>query len=202
MKSPFLIKTAAALFLASCLLAPCAVASESEGEGQSGQYYEPYGRNSQTSGFYLRFGYLQDSLIEQFAYKWMASLGYDFGISRNFSIGIELQPAYRNIEGLGLKMYPVRGWINAKLGFELPFLRFLSLYVGGGAGGQAVYSTLNIQGETDSDFQANFGYLGLGGIRFRLGSITFVAEYQFSKISVPEVDPDSWQQHVLFGIQF
>lgn len=158
------------------------------------------------SGFFLKFGWMISPDAGGFSYAWLPGLGFDIGLHRNFSLGIELQPAYRNYSEIDFSTIPLMGFVNVRGGISLGRLwhrlSFANLLAGFGAGLEASYSSLKLEGETLTDFDTKFAYHFLFGIEFDLKVLALIVEYQMTQISDPAVDPDFWQHYFLFGFRF
>jgi hypothetical protein len=138
--------------------------------------------------------------------SWLSSFGYDFGLSRNFSLGIELQPSYRSYPDIDLTILPIMGFVNGKIGENagrlIPFMRFLNAVAGIGFGLQGTYAKTTFEGQTYTNFKTLFAFhLMLGG-EIDLKSLRLLLDYQLTRISDPNVDPNSWRHYILFGIRF
>jgi opacity protein-like surface antigen len=175
----------------------------------SGQVVEEYDYESGNlfSGFFIRFGWLAKPKTGGLGDSWTADLGYDFGLSRNFAFGLEIQPAFRShsmdipgVASIDIFMVPVMGFANIKGG--LTVFRHFSPFLGGGIGTEASYTSTKAGTKTFNDFQANLAYHALAGVEVRLSGINLIAEGQLTRVSDPAVDPDSWRYFLLFGFRF
>lgn len=151
------------------------------------------------SGFSLKFGWMNSPDAGGFSYAWLSAIGFDLGLHRNFSLGLEIQPAYRNYSEIDLSIIPLMGFMNAKAGLKL---LFANLFVGGGVGLEATYSSLKFEGETLTDFDTKLAYHVIAGLEFDLRAVTLIAEYQMTQISDPDIDPNFWRHYLLFGFRF
>ena len=59
------------------------------------------------SGWSMKIGWMSHPNGGGFGDTWLASLGYDFGIQRNFAVAFEIMPSYHNYSDIGLKVIPV-----------------------------------------------------------------------------------------------
>lgn len=179
------------------------------------QEYEPparrapratYGRSKIVSGTFLKFGWMTSPDPGGFGNAWLGSFGFDLGLGRNLGLGIEIQPAWRSYEDLGLTSIPVMGFANLKAGLNLgslfPVLRFLNVIGGGGAGAEAVFNSLDFEGRSATEFKTHFAYHFLAAAEIDLGGLRLVAEVQMAKVNDPNVTPASFSHYVLFGIRF
>ena len=157
-------------------------------------------------GLALKFGWQRKPDPGEFSNAWLAGLSYDYALGNNLGIGLEIQPAVRSYSEIGLTVIPVMGFANLKAGLNLgellPFLRPLNLFGGGGIGAHAKYTSVDVNGETISNFQTNLAYHVLAGLEFSLSGLRLLGEYQITQVSDPAVDPNFWAHYLLFGIKF
>jgi len=142
------------------------------------------------SGSFLKFG---------FGERWLASFGYDYGLGRNFGVGLELQPYFESYSEIDLSVFQLDVFLNAKLGFQLAFLK---LYGGGGIGPNLSYALTEIEGESFSSFETKLAYHLIAGTELNLKSIGILFEFQMLQASDPNVDPDDWSYFFLVGLRF
>ena len=142
------------------------------------------------SGSYIKYG---------FGDHWFLSFGSDFGIGRNFGIGLEFQPSYRENSDLDLSVIQMDIFANAKLGVRLGFL---TLYGGGGIGPDFTFVNTDIGDQSISEFRTMLAYHGIVGLALSIGQIGVVFEYQPMMISDPDLDPDTWGHFFLVGLRF
>jgi Bacterial SH3 domain len=159
-------------------------------------------------GFFLKLGGMFSPYPGKFSDAWLASFGLDLGLNRNFSLGFEIQPAYRNFSGEETSFWiipiMVLGQLKAALdlGNLTPSLGFARLFMGGGAGVEASYSVLQHMEDTFTKFETKPAYRVLAGTEIVLKSLRLIFEYQMTMISDPNVDPDFWGHYLLFGLRF
>ncbi len=170
-------------------------------------YKERYGRAKIISGTFLKFGWQTSPDAGGFGNAWLASFGFDMGLSRNVGLGLEIMPAIRSYADIDLKMIPVLGFVNLKAGLNLgsllPVLKFLNVVGGGGVGAEAVFQSIGVDGgETVTHFQANFAYHLLGGLEVELGSLRLLAEAQLAQVSDSRVEGSGMRSFLLFGLRF
>jgi len=151
------------------------------------------------SGSFLKFGWMTDPDPGGFKYAWLPSFGLDIGLSRNFAIGFELQPAYRSYSDIGLSVLPIMGFINLRGGINL--FNFLHPFAGAGVGGEVSYSRFSFEGRSSSSFDTRFAYHFMFGTELNFKVFTFIIDYQITQVSDPAVDPNYWQHFILFGFR-
>jgi hypothetical protein len=95
-------------------------------------------RDRVVSGTSIKYG---------FGDPWLAVLELNFGLTRNFGLGLEIQPYYKRYSDIDLTILETNAFLNAKAGFRLAFLSF---YGGGGVGPNLSYSSTEIEGESFS----------------------------------------------------
>jgi hypothetical protein len=182
---------------------PTPVQLEAEHAGEPGMPAFP---ERLFSGFFLKFGWMFSPTAGGFSNEWIASLGYDFALHRNVSLGLEIQPAYRNFAELDMTVFPIMGFANLKAGVNLgsltPSLSFASILAGLGAGLEAAYTSVKFEGDTYTDFNTNFAFHLLLGTELDLKSIALILEYQTARVSDPNVDPIAWQHFIMLGLRF
>jgi hypothetical protein len=159
------------------------------------------------SGWTLKIGWMRSPKAGGFGDTWLASVGYDFGIRRNFAVGFEIMPSYHSYPDIGLKVIPVLAFANFKAGFSagdlIKFLRFMNLFAGAGAGAEASFTTISFDdGETVSKFKTHFALHVLFGTEIDLKFVRLLGEYQLVQVSDPNVNPSYWRHYVMFGFRF
>jgi hypothetical protein len=163
------------------------------------------------SGLSLKFGLMTSPKSSGFGNKWILGLGYDKGINRYLSLGLELQPYLRSytndsIPDASLSVMAAHAFLNVKAGANMgqfvSFLKFWKPYVGFGAGGAFLSQKVKYKTLSQSKFNAYFAWHLMLGSEFVLKGIDLILEYQAIKISVPEVDPDSMSHFLMFGVRF
>lgn len=158
------------------------------------------------AGPFIKFGWQHKPDPGGFNYAWIASLGFDKGLSRNFALGLEIMPAYRNYADIDLSIFPVKGFINLKAGESLGRLwskiGFINLYGGLGAGVEAAFSKAEFEGETFTDFDVLFAYHFLFGLELDIRALRLLLEYQLIQVPDPNVDPNYFGHYLMFGIRF
>jgi hypothetical protein len=141
-----------------------------------------------------------------FGKSWLLSLGFDLGLSRNFSFGLELQPAYRSYPDIDLTIIPIMGFANVKIGENLgrliPFLKFLDVVGGAGIGLEASYARTQFEDQTYTNFRTLLAFHILLGGEIDLKSVRLLLDYQLARISDPNVTPNFWRHFILFGLRF
>jgi opacity protein-like surface antigen len=130
---------------------------------------------------------------------WLAALELNFGLGRNFGLGLELQPYYKKYENIDLTVLETNVFLNAKAGFRLAFLSF---YGGGGVGPNLSYTSTEIEGESFSEFKTMLAYHLIVGTELDLKIAGLVFEYQAIVVSDPDIDPDQWSHFFLVGLRF
>jgi hypothetical protein len=131
--------------------------------------------------------------------RWLASFGYDFGLARNFGLGIELQPYFNNDAETDITVIQMNVFINAKTGLKLGFLK---LFGGGGIGPAFSLTSTEIERESSSEFRTLLAYHFLTGIELDFNTVGLTFEFQMIQVSDPNIDPDRWQSFFLFGLRF
>jgi hypothetical protein len=134
-----------------------------------------------------------------FGDHWLAALELNFGLGRNFGLGLELQPYYKKYTDIDLIVLETNVFLNAKTGFRLAFLSF---YGGGGVGPNLSYSSAEIEGESFSEFKTMLAYHLIAGTELDLKIVGLVFEYQAIVVSDPDTDPDQWSHFFLVGLRF
>ncbi len=134
-----------------------------------------------------------------FGDPWLAALELNFGLARNFGLGLELQPYYKKYSTINLTVLETNFFLNAKAGFRLDFLSF---YGGGGIGPNLSYSSTEIEGETLSEFKTMLAYHLTAGTELDLKAVGLVLEYQAIMVSDPAIAPDQWSHFFLIGLRF
>lgn len=71
------------------------------------------------SGFFIKLGWMASPDAGGLGKSWLSSFGFDLGLSRNFSFGLELQPAYRSYPEIDFTIIPIMGFANVKVGENL-----------------------------------------------------------------------------------
>lgn len=182
-------------------------AAEPKEEPAEPVYRERYGRAKIISGTFLKFGWQTSPDAGGFGNSWLASFGFDKGLSKNLGFGLEIMPAVRSYPDIDLKMIPVLGFVNLKAGLNLgdllPVLKFLNVVGGGGLGAEAVFQSIGVDGgETVTHFKANFAYHLLGGLELELGSLRLLAEAQLVQVSDSRIEGSGMRSLLLFGLRF
>lgn len=158
------------------------------------------------TGFFIKFGWMASPDAGGFGKAWLSGLGYDIGLSRNLSLGIEVQPAYRSYPEIDLSILPVMAFANAKggenMGRLIPFLKFLDLVGGLGLGLEAAYARTTFEGQTYTNFKTRFAFHLLLGAEFEIKNFRLLLDYQMTQVSDPNVNPNYWRHYLLFGIRF
>ena len=158
------------------------------------------------SGFVTKFGWLRSPDPGGMDKGWIVGLNYDIGLSRNFALGIEIMPAYRNYSEIDLQIFPIMGFVNLKAGFNMGDLvkplGFMNPYAGVGAGLDAAYTRISFEGESFTNFSTLMAYHIFLGLQLKLGSIKLIGEYQWVRVSDPNVNPNFWRHYLLFGFRF
>jgi opacity protein-like surface antigen len=163
------------------------------------------------SGLSLKFGLMTFPKGGSFGDKWILGLGYDKGLNRYLSVGLELQPYLRSYSNSGtpdasLTVMAAHAFLNVKAGANMgqfvPFLKFWKPFVGVGAGGAFVSQKVKYKTLSDSKFNAYFAWHWMIGSEFAVKGIDLILEYQSIMVSVPEVDPDSFSHCLMFGVRF
>lgn len=159
-----------------------------------------------TPGLALKFGWQRSPDPGEFSNAWLAAVSFDFALGNNLGLGLEIQPAVRSYSEIGLNEIPIMGFANLKAGLNLgellPFLRPLNFFGGGGIGVQTKYISVDVEGETITNFRTKLAYHVLAGLEFSLGGLRLLGEYQITQVSDPAVDPNFWAHYLLFGIKF
>lgn len=170
------------------------------------QAYAPNLQARLIAGPFVKFGWQHKPDPGGFNYAWMGSLGFDKGISRNFALGIEIMPAYRNYADIDLSILPVKGFVNIKAGESLGRLwskiGFINFYGGVGAGAQASFVKAEFDGETFTDFDVMFAYHFLFGLEIDIRALRLLVEYQLIQVPDPDVEPNYFGHYIMFGIRF
>jgi opacity protein-like surface antigen len=134
-----------------------------------------------------------------FGDPWLAALETNFGLARNFGLGLEIQPYYKKYSETDLTVLETNVFLNAKAGFRLAFLSF---YGGGGVGPNLSYASTEIEGESFSEFKTMLAYHLIAGTELDLKIVGLVFEYQAIVVSDPDTDPDRWSHFFLVGLRF
>jgi len=158
------------------------------------------------SGFFIKLGWMISPPAGGFGKSWLSSFGFDFGLSRNFSLGIELQPAYRSYPDIDLTIIPIMGFANLKVGENagrlIPFMRFLNVVGGAGIGLEASYAKTIFDNKTYTNFRTLLAFHIMLGGEIELRSLRLLLDYQLTRISDPNVSPNFWRHFILFGLRF
>ncbi len=158
------------------------------------------------SGVFIKLGWMVSPDAGGFGKSWLSSLGFDFGLSRNFSLGIELQPAYRSYADIDLTIIPIMGFANLKVGENagrlIPFMRFLNVVGGAGIGLEASYAKTIFDNKTYTNFRTLLAFHIMLGGEIELRSLRLLLDYQLARISDPNVSPNFWRHFLLFGLRF
>jgi len=170
------------------------------------QAYAPSPQARLIAGPFVKFGWQHKPDPGGFNYAWIASLGFDKGISRNFALGLEIMPAYRNYADIDLSILPVKGFVNLKAGENLGRLwskiGFITLYGGAGAGVEASFAKAEFEGEVFTNFDVLFAYHFFFGLELDIRAVRLLVEYQLIQVPDPNVDPNYFGHYVMFGIRF
>jgi len=158
------------------------------------------------SGFFIKLGWMISPPAGGFGKSWLSSFGFDLGLSRNLSFGVELQPAYRSYPDIDLTIIPIMGFANVKIGENLgrliPFLKFLDVVGGAGIGLEASYAKTIFDGKTYTNFRTLLAFHIMLGGEIELKSLRLLLDYQLTRISDPNVSPNFWRHFILFGLRF
>ena len=158
------------------------------------------------SGFITKFGWMYRPDAGGFGQSWIAGLNLDIGLSRNIALGIELMPAFRSYSDPDIQIIPIMGFVNLKAGFSMGDLvrplGFMTPYAGAGAGMDATYTIVDFEGETHTNFSTQMAYHIFLGLQLNLGALKLIGEYQWARVSDPNVDPNFWRHYLLFGFRF
>jgi len=158
------------------------------------------------SGFFIKLGWMVSPDAGGFGKSWLSSVGFDFGLSRNFSLGLELQPAYRSYPDIDLTIIPIMGFANVKVGENagrlIPFMKFLDVVGGAGIGLEASYAKTIFDGKTYTNFRTLLAFHIMLGGEIELKSLRLLLDYQLARISDPNVSPNFWRHYLLFGLRF
>jgi hypothetical protein len=157
------------------------------------------------SGFFIKYG-----MGSAPSNMWLAGIGYDFGIGRNFALGIEVMPSYSNVSNDSIQFkqatIPFHAFLNVKGGFHfgglIPFLRFFKIFAGagGGVGGSYIHTTF--EGHSFQKFFFDPAVHLMGGVELDLGFVSLIGEYQKIKVWAKDQDPDLWVDYIVFGLRF
>ena len=147
-------------------------------------------RENFISGSFLKFGFND---------HWAASFGYDYGIGRYVGIGLEFQPYVENLSETSSVTIQIDIFLNLKLGFKVGFFTF---YGGGGVGPDLLYSSVEVEGETSSQFKTRIAYHGIAGAAVSIGKLALVFEYQPTWIREPDISPDAQSHFFFIGLRF
>lgn len=163
------------------------------------------------SGLSLKFGLMTSPKGRSFGDKWILGIGFDKGLNRYLSLGLELQPYLRSfsissIPDASMSVMAANAFLNVKAGANMGqfvrFLKFWKPYVGLGAGGEFVSQKVKYQTLSQSKFNAYFAWHWMLGSEFAIKGIDLILEYQAIKVSIPSVDPDSFTHFLMFGVRF
>ncbi len=180
-------------------------------EKKSKKYKKVYNREKLFSGFYLKGGLITSPSGMNFSNSWMTALGFDSPIGKYLTWGLEFQPYYRSdyisIVDVTIASFEGNIFLNLKAGMNMGglinFLKFLDLYIGGGAGSQFVYQSFKYPGGTNSEFVARFAWHLLLGSEFNLGKINIITEFQFNKTKMKNLEPATFSTtFFMVGIRF
>lgn len=158
------------------------------------------------SGFVTKFGWMYKPDAGGIGDTWVVGFNYDIGLHRNFAMGIELLPSYHSYSDLDMHVIPVLGFINLKAGLNLgdltKLLGFISPYAGAGGGLEAAYTVVSLDGETFTDFSTRGAYHLFIGLQLKFGTLRLIGEYQWIRVSDPNIDPNYWRHFLLVGFRF
>lgn len=176
------------------------------GQGQAPMYRLNRRPERVLSGLLLGYGTGSSNDVSA---NWLVRLGGDFGIARNFAVGLEIMPSIFSVEEESVPFkqtgIPFNAFINLKGGVHLgglfPFLKFLKVFAGagGGAGGLLTFITYN--GETVQKIAFEPAVHLMGGIELDFGVIGLVVEYQKINIMVRHQNPDPWVNYFIIGLR-
>ncbi len=134
-----------------------------------------------------------------FGDPWLAALELNFGLTRNFGLGLEIQPYYKKYKDSDLTVLETNVFLKAKAGFRFAFLSF---YGGGGVGPNLSYTSTEIDDESFSEFKTMLAYHLTAGTELDLKIFGLVLEYQAIMVSDPATNPDQWSHFFLVGLRF
>ena len=158
------------------------------------------------SGFFIKLGWMVSPDAGGFGKSWLSSFGFDLGLSRNLSFGVELQPAYRSYPDIDLTIIPIMGFANFKIGENagklIHFMKFLDVVGGAGIGLEASYAKTIFDGKTYTNFRTLLAFHIMLGGEIELKSLRLLLDYQLTRISDPNVSPNFWRHFILFGLRF
>lgn len=152
------------------------------------------------SGFFVKGGLMLSPNAGGLSKNWMLGFGFDLSLLENFSLGLELQPAYRSYSDLSLSVFPVSLFINGKGGIRV--FKFLNAFGGAGAGAEFSLATMKFEGDNYSDFSTRFALHFLLGLEFVLKPVVLFTEYQMTAVPDPNVKPNFLRHLLFFGVRF
>jgi hypothetical protein len=155
------------------------------------------------SGFFLKLG-----VMNKEGGGWIGSLGYDFRLHKNITLGLEVMPSYTSFKDatveLDMKTVSAFTLANIKAGTSLNFIKmdFFKVYAGLGGGMALNFTRTTFEGYSSTLFKYNPALQILGGFEFDIGKVSLIFEYQKLRDLNPDVDPDEWVGYLIFGIRF
>jgi len=157
------------------------------------------------NGFFLKFG-----VIDKGWSNWIGSLGFNFRLHNNISLGLEVMPSYTTLEddSAELKQNTIHAFtlVNLRGGTSLyfidPDMDFLKIYAGMGGGMALSHTNSSLEGSSSTLFKYNPALQILGGFELDTGKISLIFEYQMLRELDKNVDPNAWIGYLIFGIRF
>jgi hypothetical protein len=155
------------------------------------------------NGFFLKFG-----VIDKGWSDWIGSLGYDFRLHKNISLGLEVMPSYITVNDDELELKTIHAFtlVNLRAGTSLyfidPDMDFFKIYAGVGGGMALSYTDSTIEGSSSTLFKYNPALQILGGIELDTGKVSLIFEYQMLRELDKNMDPNAWIGYLIFGIRF
>lgn len=159
------------------------------------------------TGFFVKYGMGSGGITEA---NGLVSVGYDFDISHNFAVGLEIMPSYFSVKDdtIPIKQtsIPFNAFFNAKggvhLGGLIPFLKIFKFFAGAGGGIGSVYTNVTYAGDKLQKITFDPAVHLLGGLELDLGSVGLIVEYQKIKVMAKNQNPDPWVNYLVFGLRF
>jgi len=149
------------------------------------------------SGFSIKAGW-QPGL--PFTETWVGGVGFDFGLSPNIALGLDILPSFFSDSEIQLTVVPVLGLAAVKVGLKI--LRSVTLFVGAGGGFEASFISGTYSNKTYTHFEAKPALQGLFGVEAALGGTGLFLEGKYLQVIDANVTPNSWQLLLLGGIRF
>ncbi len=157
------------------------------------------------NGFFLKFG-----VVDKGWGNWIGSLGYNFRLHKNISLGLEIMPSYATLEddSVELKQNTIHAFtlVNLRGGASLyfidPDMDFFKIYAGMGGGMALSYTNSTFEGSSLTLFKYNPALQILGGIELDTGKVSLIFEYQMLRELDKNMDPNAWIGYLIFGIRF